>query len=261
MAPDAELLLANWEPDQPASFLAAVRWAREQGARVISCSVIMPSWSDGEGHGAIHKALTELLAGDLLCFASAGNTAQRHWSGSFRPDKNGCHEWVPGAVENLVKPWGGERVSVEMCWHSASRYEVIVEDTTTGRTVARGIPAAEQDRCHAVARFHPEEGRVYTVRLRLIGGQPGEFHLVVLGGGLHYASRCGSVAFPADGPEIMAVGAVDSTGRRCSYSSCGPNSGAPKPDFVAEVPFPTLGAPGPFPAPPPPLPRPPRSPL
>src|SRR5262249_54023002 len=84
LAPRAELLLANWEPDRPDRFLAAVRWAREQGARIVSCSLIMPSWSDGEGGGAFNAALAELLGrgdsmSDLLCFASAGNTAQRHW--------------------------------------------------------------------------------------------------------------------------------------------------------------------------------------
>src|SRR6266496_3008169 len=52
LAPDADLLFANWEPNQPATFLEAVRWARTQGAQVISCSCIMPDWSDGEGGGA-----------------------------------------------------------------------------------------------------------------------------------------------------------------------------------------------------------------
>src|SRR5262245_4106261 len=55
LAPDAELLLANWEPDNPGQFLRAVRWAREQGARVVTCSIIMPSWSDGQGGGATHE--------------------------------------------------------------------------------------------------------------------------------------------------------------------------------------------------------------
>src|SRR5262249_42389946 len=53
VAPDAELLLANWEPDRPDRFLDAVRWARQQGARVLTCSMIMPSWSDGEGGGPV----------------------------------------------------------------------------------------------------------------------------------------------------------------------------------------------------------------
>src|SRR5262249_40558478 len=46
-----------------------------------------------------------------------------------------------------------------------------------------------------------------------------------------------SIPFPADGPEVIAVGAVDDEGRRMPYSSCGPNSACPKPDLVAEVPF------------------------
>src|SRR5579884_636747 len=57
LAPDAELLLANWEADRPDQFLAAVRWARHEGARVLSCSVIMPSWSDGEGGGPVHAEI------------------------------------------------------------------------------------------------------------------------------------------------------------------------------------------------------------
>jgi subtilisin family serine protease len=38
---------------------------------------------------------------------------------------------------------------------------------------------------------------------------------------------------------MVAVGAVDAAGRRLFYSSCGPNSRQPKPDLVAEVPFPS----------------------
>jgi hypothetical protein len=54
LAPDAELLFADWDVGEVGQFLAAVRWAREQGARILSCSVITPSWSDGEGGGAVH---------------------------------------------------------------------------------------------------------------------------------------------------------------------------------------------------------------
>src|SRR5262249_40640851 len=70
-------------------------------------------------------------------------------------------------------------------------------------------------------------------------GKPGNFHLVVLGGSLSTVTSQGSVACPADGPEVIAVGAVTSTGRRLDYSSCGADSQTLKPDFVAPVPFPT----------------------
>src|SRR5439155_24077193 len=109
LAPDAELLFANWETERPEQFLAAVRWAIEEGARLISCSVIMPSWSDGEGGGRVHAQLSKLLgSGDesagKLCFASAGNTAERHWSGSFRGNGASLHLWTDRAVENVLSP-------------------------------------------------------------------------------------------------------------------------------------------------------------
>src|SRR5437763_1458207 len=83
---------------------SAVRWARQEGARVISCSVIMPSWSDGQGGGAMHRALTALLgsgtsAADLLCFASAGNTTERHWAGHFHDRGDGWHCWQAQQID------------------------------------------------------------------------------------------------------------------------------------------------------------------
>ena len=56
LAPEAELLLVNWEPERPDQFLAAVRW-RGSRERIFSCSIVMPTWSDCEGHGRIHEEL------------------------------------------------------------------------------------------------------------------------------------------------------------------------------------------------------------
>src|SRR5262249_46255665 len=112
IAPDAEILFANWEPDSPHAFLDAIRWAKGQGASVISCSLIMPSWSDGEGGGEVHRGLAPLLDGALF-FASAGNTAQRHWCGVFAPRDDGWHCWQGDAIANTLTPWGAERIAVE----------------------------------------------------------------------------------------------------------------------------------------------------
>src|SRR5439155_5680244 len=71
-------------------------------------------------------------------------------------------------------------------------------------------------------------------------------HLVALGGGLECVTARGSVACPADGPAVLAVGAVNHFGLRAGYSSCGPNSRWPKPDFVAPVPFASLWRSRPF---------------
>jgi subtilisin family serine protease len=45
---------------------------------------------------------------------------------------------------------------------------------------------------------------------------------------------------------VIAVGAVDAAGHRWAYSSCGPNSTAPKPDLTATVPFPSTVRTQPF---------------
>src|SRR5439155_26585713 len=127
-----------------------------QGARVISCSVIVPTWSDGEGGGPVHEALTKLLGRDALCFASAGNTAQRHWSGAFRDAGDGGHEWAPGHKDNDVLPWGTDPVSVELCWPGGADYELAVWDATTDTQVGRSGPRRGAQRTCPVVRGDPE---------------------------------------------------------------------------------------------------------
>jgi subtilisin family serine protease len=247
LAPEAELLFANWEPDRPDQFLEAVRWAKQQGAQIVTCSVIMPSWSDGEGGGGVHCELAQILgsgghSGDMMFFASAGNTAQRHWSGRFAPSshdgRNGYHEWTPGCQDDAIEPWGGEMVSVELCCAVGCKLELSVYDVTAGEAVGTSVASASNEHGCAVVHFLPRDHHSYTARVR---GRDtaGTFHLVVLGGGLQVANAAGSVAFPADGAEVVAVGAVDPGGQRTAYSSCGPNSTCPKPDLVAAVPFPS----------------------
>jgi subtilisin family serine protease len=259
IAPEAELLLANWEPDRPDLFLEAVRWARKEGARIISCSMIMPSWSDGEGGGPVNEALADIVGsgrepGDVLCFASAGNTAQRHWYGFFHGTIDGYHLWRPGLRNNLVTPWGNTRVSVELYGSPGGCYDLLVYDALTGALIGQSLASQNSRvpsrRTCAVVRFTPLPARLYVVRVRCPqpseAGLASKFHLVVLGGGLSCSTSTSSISCPADGPAALAVGAVDSEGHRLFYSACGPNSRRPKPDFVAVVPFPSLWRPRPF---------------
>jgi subtilisin family serine protease len=251
LAPEAELIFANWDTDSPERFLEAARWARKQGARVISCSIIMPSWSDGDGGGHVNRTLAAIVGkgnaeGDVLCFASAGNTAQRHWCGSFHDAGSGLHEWKTGKTRNGVHPWGHERVSVELYWQAGDDdYEVKVIDER-GEPVGHANAYRGSDRACSIVHFHPADWKKYQVQVKQKRGKGGRFHLVVLGGGLEYHDARGSVACPADGAGVMAVGAVHADGARASYSSCGPNSPRPKPDFMAMVPFPSVWRGKPF---------------
>ncbi len=252
IAPSSEMLFANWEAEQPSSFLDAVRWARAQGARIISCSVIMPSWSDGEGGGAIHDQLRLALgtgdkATDCLFFASAGNTALRSWTGPCAPDADGWHQWTRGKVENAIRPLSSDRISLEVMNRGDTAYEMVVLDTTKKEEVARARSTRVEGSMVAIVGLGPVANHRYAVKLRPLdetkGKMAGVFHLTVLGGKLGTATKAGSIPFPADGPEVVAVGAADDRGRRHTYSSCGPITGSLKPDLMASVPFPILWRP------------------
>jgi subtilisin family serine protease len=231
IAPEARVIFANWEPSCPESFLDAVAWARKQGARVISCSMIMPTWSDGEGGGRVHRRLKELLGDEALLVVSAGNTALRHWGGEYSPDRDGWHQWVKGETENRLRPVGKDRVSVELVHPDGAEYEVVVSDAKTGEEVGWARSSGHA----AVVRVDPRDGG-FVVRVRRVDGKKaGRFHLTVLGGKLAHAVKAGSIPFPGDGPEAVAVSAVGVGLRRMTYSSCG-TIGA-KPELCAVVPF------------------------
>ena len=250
LAPDAEILLVNFEPDGPHAFLDAVRWARSEGAKVLSCSLIMPSWSDGEGGGEVHRALGPLLK-DTLFFASAGNTAQRHWCGLYRPDNAGWHRWRDDAADNTLTPWGNERIAVEFYGPTHSSFELTIHNRETGGIIGRSSLHVDATKTcgRAVVHFEPDPTATYQVKVRCMDSprpRMESFHLVARGGWLEHTTNRGSIPFPGDGADVLAVGAVDVKNRRVEYSSCGPNSRLPKPDFVATVPFPSVCREKPF---------------
>ena len=114
-----------------------------------------------------------------------------------------------------------------------------IVDATTKKIVPVMLAYSGPDRNTLAVRVEPEAGHSYRVRVRLLGGKPGPFHLSSLAAWLEYSTAGGSIPFPGDGAEWVTVGAVDADGRRAAYSSCGPNSPRPKPDLVAPVPFPS----------------------
>lgn len=237
LAPEADLLLADWELGREDRFLAAVRWAKDQGAKVITCSVITPSFSDGLGGGAVHRALAELLGHDILFFASAGNTTERHWGGRFRDGDGGWHRWSDGRDEEALEPWGSDPVAVELYGRPGAVYELRVCDAGTGREVGRAATSpVQRDRLSAAVRFPPEPGHSYRVRVRHVGGPAGQFHLTTTFASLGCTTPGANVCFPGDGAEVVAVGAVDEDGHRQPYSACGTNLPGPKPDLAAVVP-------------------------
>lgn len=246
VAPGARVLLANWEPDSPRHFLEAVRWAKGQGANVISCSVVMPGWSDGRGGGEVHRRLKEIL-GDVddprtpLFFAAVGNFAERHLSPSFRDDGTGFHRWPTSSNELRLTPWGSGPICVELTHSQRVDYRLEVLDGAGRKIGSRFGAVAEGMRGHSV-RFFPDAMEDYAIRIEKVKGPSEEpFRMIVLGASLPCSESRGSVAFPGDGDEVIGVGAIDERLQRVSYSGCGFENN--KPDCVATVPFPARAQP------------------
>jgi hypothetical protein len=233
LAPDAKLLLANWDTDEPATFLAALAWAKENGATVVSCSVVIPAWGDGAGGGRVNAALTKFLKeSDIIFVAPTGNMAQRHWSGVFH-GKERDHEWAAGRTATTLTPWPNAPVTLDLVAPATSRYRVRLVDDQNNEVMGRVV--ATPNGGHAL-RFVPTQPR-YALRVEHCSGAREPFRLTVIGADLGDATPTKSIVFPAENPHVWAVGAVDAAAQRCAYSGCGDADRMP--DFMARVPFPS----------------------
>lgn len=243
VAPRAELYLANWDSGQFSTFLDALKWAKSQGARIISCSVTTPTWGDGEGGGPHHEQLARALgkgdaAGDLLYVSSAGNVARGHWAGSFRRGAGGHHEWAKGVIDNLLTPITTRRVRVTLVHKPGAAYELLVYEGDDDEPKYRRKSNANSPLPSPRLAFTAPAGATYRVRVKALAGRPGPFHLLTRDSWLDERNLKGSVcSFPADNPLVLTVGAVDKEGERTAYSPVGPAAGRRKPELVAPVPF------------------------
>jgi hypothetical protein len=245
LAPEAELFFANWDFHDPASFIKAVQWAKGKGVQVIACSAIQPGWSDCEGGGTVHTALKRVLGsgdrpGDLLFLASAGDTGRGHWRGKFFKGKNGLHEWEDGDEINRLAPAGetldGE-IRVGLFFRPGTSYLLQVYDRTAETYVASHETVEHYwGVCGWGIRFLPEAGHNYEVHVRYRTGRGDRFHLIAQGADLEHR-KWGGLCFPADGAEVLTVGAVDERGRRMPRSPYGSEGLGPKPELVGAVPF------------------------
>lgn len=223
IVPGARLVLVNYG-DVP-EFQQAAEWVAANGIPIVSHSnsFLVPPY-DGTGPAA--QAVEAASARGVLWVNSAGNYAERHWSGTAD---------ATGAVLALTPSrTGPQPIDLSLSWNDpAVTAELTLEERTAEgdwRTVAEG------ERRPTRVRLQAFPGDVeLRVRIRRTDGPETEFELFSESLGFGTAAvAAGSIPTPGDAPSALVVGAVPWTGdARAAYSSVGPTAdGRAKPDVV-----------------------------
>ncbi len=245
-APKARYLLVNYHTE--ADFLAAAEAliARRPDIVVHSNSFIEGPF-DGTSPSA--RAVDRAAAAGILWFNSAGNYAQRHWSGEWiDADADADLDWPNGDSWTFQRS-AGLPITFALSWASppggpATDLDLVLERLDASGAwlpamgssdrQAAGAPTAER-----IVGYSPPAEGVFRLRVVLTSGPPPEGPLTLFSREIAVTDIGGtavsSTPTPGDAAGAIAVGAVNWRGDRFKgYSSQGPSDdGRLKPDLVA----------------------------
>lgn len=245
-APRARYLFVNY--DTRLDFLAATAWLTRRRPDIV---VHSNSFIDGrfDGRGREAAAVNAAASAGVLWFNSAGNYAQRHWTGPWTDtDGNGDHEW-PREGGLTVFRAAGQPLTYALSWQSPqggppTDIDLVLERLMPGN-VWQEVASSRASQTNGAVQtelilgYRPKTQNFFRLRALLVNGPPPagpltlfsrEIDLGLIGGGPE-----SSQPSPGDAAGAISVGAVDWRGDILKdYSSRGPtDDGRSKPDLVA----------------------------
>jgi hypothetical protein len=226
----------------------ALEYAKAQGIRVVNNS--SGAFNTGRGDGSGGPGTAEGLVADartsgILWVNSAGNYAQRHWSGAFADtDGDGAHNYTPTDEGNtFVIPAGGT-VTVYLKWDA---WPVTGQDFDLYLVLSASNAIAAASTSDQTGSQPPTEALAYTNTtgsaqtyfigiVRWSGSAAPRLDVFALGdvaGGLEYVVPEGSLSDYASSPQSFAAAAICWQNSQLEpYSSRGPTvDGRVKPDI------------------------------
>jgi glucose/arabinose dehydrogenase/subtilisin family serine protease len=244
MAPGAQLMLLCVTTE--VSLGQAKDFAVAQGATIINMSLGYPNSSRGDGTGGAGSPdaiVASARSAGILWVNSAGNQAQRHWSGTFfDPDADGFHNFATADAGNTVLIPAGAQICVWLKWDQwpssnqdfdlyivRSADSVIVEASENPQT---GTQPPTEARCYLNTTGVTQN---FFIAIRKFSATAApQFDLFISPGTLEYQTAAGSILEPASSSSALAVGAICwSTDGLESFSSLGPTiDGRVKPDIA-----------------------------
>jgi len=228
-APDADLYLAGvGTSPTPDEYAAALDWLLENEVDVV---VDSGSYFTADGRtGSITAAAERAADRGVVFVTSAGNYADRHWSGEV--GDGGANGWVSfaeGVEGNALAdgaPTSG-RVSIQLTWRGDADYDLYLYRVVGGRkqvvskSVRRQAGNASLPSAESIDARVPE-GRYYVAVHGHDGNEGDRLQLFSAHQTLNHTTASGSMVAPATSEEVIAVGAYDAkSGLIRRYSSRG----------------------------------------
>ena len=247
IAPRAELYLVNFA--SLVELREAIDYLVGEGVRIVSFSLGYVHSGPGDGTGAVNDAVTRGTDAGQLWTVAAGNWGQQQWAGRF-VDTNGDsrHEFAHGVSRIRHRFEAGDLVTVSLRWDddwgaACSDYdlELFAPDGSLMRA-SRHVQDCDANPVEVIQVLATQSGwhsaRITAARSEtqrrlslLFLGAPDR------GSPVDRPVAPGSLAEPADHPDVLTVGALDSASAEVAAapsSSRGPTTdGRSKPDLVA----------------------------
>jgi hypothetical protein len=223
-------------------------YAKAQGVHIINHSVGWFNTSRGDGSGGAGTPdgiVEDARNNGILWVNSAGNSAQRHWTGTFSSaDGDEFHNFTAVDEGNTIQISSGAQACVRLKWDSwpttAQDYDLYLVRTSDGVFVqeSENFQTGTQPPTEAFCYVNPFATQSFEVAIgQFQATQTPRFDLFTSGGStLQYQTAAGSLLEPATAPEAFAVGAICWQNNALeSFSSRGPTiDGRIKPDIAGQ---------------------------
>jgi subtilisin family serine protease len=246
VAPGAQLYLANFGSE--VEWIAAVDWLLAQDIDVISFSAGWPLGGPGDGTGHLAQKVSAVHDAGVLWVNAAGNSAQRHWMGTWRDDDpsgpDGWHNFGITDGTNEITVTDGTEIIVGLRWDdpwgaSTNDYDLFLFGESGGQLeeVARSetVQDGDDDPVEVIIYSVPALGVYHLAISKQPDAVPRALELFSYYQDFHYQTAASSLHIPADSSGSLTVGAIlwrDDLLEH--FSSQGPTrDGRVKPDLTA----------------------------
>ena len=236
----------------------AITYMIDNGVDVINMSLGCVGCAPGNGEGVAIEIVQRAPQAGISFVTSAGNEARKHWIGDFvDSDGDGLHEFALGDESNSFAAVQGDEIVVVMNWDfsnwfaSTQDYDLLLLDSQDNivdqsRNRQAGFPGQEAVEEIVITLPFTDTFHVVVQDIQTSGPQVVEIFLNQ--NGLEHLVAEQSITVPADGRQVVAVGAAHwSNDVPQPFSSRGPTKdGRMKPDMagpdgVSTVSFGPLG--------------------